>query len=256
MYYKFKARKPDFRICKRYCIGLESFDRGSSVTVFSLLKISMPVLVSMFLSACAVNQTSRVIQAPTTAAAAGPAYSGKKFGLVVGKFENRSQYMRGMFSDGTDHVGSQAKTNLIAHLQHSGRFSVMDRANLKELQQEATLTKFLQAIKGAKFVVARDITEFGRMETGDQQLFGILDKGKLQVAYAKVNLNIVNVQTSEVVYSTIGAGEFALSERQVVGFGTSASYDSALTGKVLDLAIRETVEKLVTGIDSSKWKPE
>ena len=37
------------------------------------------------------------------------------------------------------------------------------------------------------------MTEFGRKEVGDRQLFGILGRGKTQVAYAKVNLNVVNV---------------------------------------------------------------
>lgn len=48
-------------------------------------------------------------------------------------------------------------------------------------------------------MVTGDVTEFGRKEIGDHQLFGILGRGKTQVAYAKVNLNIVNVRTSEVV---------------------------------------------------------
>ncbi len=68
---------------------------------------------------------------------------------------------------------------------------------------------------------------------GDQQLFGILGRGKEQVAYAKVNLNIVNTTTSEVVLSASGAGEFSLSNREIVGFGGTASYDSTLNGKVL-----------------------
>jgi curli biogenesis system outer membrane secretion channel CsgG len=75
------------------------------------------------------------------------------------------------------------------------------------------------------------------------------------VAYAKVALNIVDVNTSQVVYSAQGAGEYSLDNREIVGFGGTASYDSTLNGKVLDLAIREAVQNLVTGIDSGAWKP-
>ncbi len=75
------------------------------------------------------------------------------------------------------------------------------------------------------------------------------------MAYAKVNLNVVNVLTSEVVYSTQGAGEYSLSNREVVGFGGTASYDSTLNGKVLDLAIREAVNNLVRGIEGGAWRP-
>jgi curli biogenesis system outer membrane secretion channel CsgG len=66
---------------------------------------------------------------------------------------------------------------------------------------------------------------------------------------------VVNVQTSEVVYSVQGAGEYTLSNREIIGFGGTASYDSTLNGKVLDLAIREAVNNLVAGIESGAWRP-
>ena len=152
-------------------------------------------------------------------------------------------------------LGGQAKTILITHLQQSNRFNVLDRDNLSELQQESGFSKQAQQIKGANFVVTGDVTEFGRKEVGDHQLFGILGRGKQQIAYAKVNLNIVDVATSEVVYSSQGAGEYALSNREIIGFGGTASYDSTLNGKVLDLAIREAVNTLVNGMDSGAWRP-
>ena len=98
------------------------------------------------------------------------------------------------------------------------------------------------------------MTEFGRKEVGDQQLFGIVGRGKTQVAYAKVTLNVVNITTSEVVYSASGAGEYSLSNREVLGFGGTASYDSTLNGKVLDLAMREAVDRLVAGVDAGALK--
>lgn len=126
---------------------------------------------------------------------------------------------------------------------------------MAELQNEASIKGTSQTLKGADYVVTGDVTEFGRKEVGDHQLFGILGRGKSQIAYAKVNLNIVNVQTSEVVFSSQGAGEFELSNREVIGFGGTASYDSTLNGKVLDLAIREAVNNLVAGIESGAWTP-
>jgi curli biogenesis system outer membrane secretion channel CsgG len=88
---------------------------------------------------------------------------------------------------------------------------------------------------------------------GDQQLFGILGRGKTQIAYAKVTLNIVDAVTSEIVYSARGAGEYELSNREVIGFGGTAGYDATLNGKVLDLAIREAVNHLVAGLDGGLW---
>ncbi len=216
--------------------------------------LPMAALVLCPLLGHAVTETSQAIETPQVAVAASP-YAGQRTLIAVGKFDNRTSYMRGIFSDGTDHLGNQAKTILTSHLQQTNRFSVLDRDNLQEMKQEAALKGKAQSIKGADFVVTGDVSEFGRKEVGDQQLFGILGRGKSQVAYAKVSLNVVNINTSEVVYSVQGAGEYTLSNREVIGFGSTASYDSTLNGKVLDLAVREAVNKLAMAIDSGAWQP-
>lgn len=221
--------------------------KSKYLVVLSLLSASV-------LTGCA-TESSRSIEAPQVAAATQPHYQGVKSPIAVGKFDNRSAYMNGVFSDGVDRLGNQSKTILMTHLQQTGRFNVLDRANLDELKAEAQYKGSQQSIKGANYVITGDITEFGRKEVGDQQLWGILGRGKSQVAYAKVNLNVVDVTTSEVVYSVQGAGEFTLSNREVIGFGGTASYDSTLNGKVMDLAVREAVNHLVNGIESGAWRP-
>ncbi len=209
---------------------------------------------SFGLIACSTTETSRTIQSPqVTAATATTKYTGVKTPISIGKFDNRSSYMRGVFSDNVDRLGGQAKTILETHLQQTGYFSVLNRDNLSEIKQEVGYSNTSQSIKGARYVITGDVSEFGRKEVGDQQLFGILGRGKQQVAYAKVNLNIVDVKTSEVVHSVQGAGEYALGAREVLGFGTTASYDSTLNGKVLDLAVREAVNNLVTDIQNNRW---
>lgn len=209
------------------------------------------------LGACSTTETSKKIQSPQVAAAtAAVQYHGIKTPVSIGKFDNRSSYMRGIFSDNVDRLGGQAKTILETHLQQTGYFSVLNRDNLSELQQESGYSKSSQAIKGARYVVTGDVTEFGRKEVGDHQLFGILGRGKQQVAYAKVNLNIVDVRSSEVVHSVQGAGEYSLSDREVLGFGSTASYDSTLNGKVLDLAVREAVNQLVSDVQNKRWSAQ
>ncbi len=205
----------------------------------------------LILGGCA-TETSRTLAVAKVESAATP-YRGTRVPISVGKFDNRSTYMRGIFTDGADRLGSQAKTTLIAHLHQSQRFSVLDRQNLSETRQEAQFQAKAQAIRGADYVLTGDISEFGRKETGDRQLFGILGRGKAQVAYAKVTLNIVNTLTSEIVFSARGAGEYELSSREVIGFGGTAGYDATLNGKVLDLAIREAVNHLVAGLDGNQW---
>ncbi len=209
--------------------------------------------VAALTSGCATESFRSVEVAKVTSTSTQ--WHGLRTPIAVGKFDNRSEYMNGIFSDGVDRLGNQSKTILITHLQQTGHFNVLDRANLAEIRNEAEINGKGQQLKGATFVITGDVTEFGRKETGDRQLFGIFGRGKTQLAYARVALNVVNVKTSEVVFSSQGAGEFALSNREIVGFGGTASYDSTLNGKVLDLAIREAVNNLIAGIDNGNWNP-
>lgn len=219
--------------------------------MFRFLVMAMAGSAVLGVSGCA-TESSRSVEVAKVESAATP-FHGTRVPVSVGKFDNRSGFMRGIFTDGVDRLGSQAKTTLVSHLQQSQRFNVLDRENLAETRQEAQYKSQTQAIRGADFVVTGDVSEFGRKDVGDRQLFGILGRGKTQVAYAKVTLNIVNSLSSEVVFSARGAGEYELSNREVVGFGGTAGYDATLNGKVLDLAMREAVNKLVVGLDAGQW---
>ncbi|MCD6027491.1 MAG: hypothetical protein K0R08_2010 [Solimicrobium sp.] len=223
-------------------------------TFRTILFSALAAAIISGLAGCATTERSQSVAIQKVATARQP-YTGARTLIAVGKIDNQSSFLRGIFSDGVDRLGNQAKTILISDLQQTNRFNVLDRDNLAEIKQEADLKKQTQKLKGADFVVTGDITEFGRKEVGDHQLYGILGRGKSQVAYAKVILNIVNIHTSEVDLSVQGAGEYSLSNREVVGFGGTASYDSTLNGKVLDLAMREAVNNLVAAIDSGAWVP-
>jgi curli biogenesis system outer membrane secretion channel CsgG len=205
------------------------------------------------LSGC-VQEGARTLPIQKVESAAIPT-TAAKVPVSVGKFDNRSSFMRGVFSNGEDRMGSQAQTILVTHLQQSQRFNVLDRSVMSEIKQEAAIKKQTQTLKGADYVMTGDVTEFGRKDVGDRQLFGILGRGKTQIAYAKVNINIVNTLTSEVVYSSQGAGEYSLSEREIIGFGGTTGYDATLNGKVLELAIRDAVNSLVRGMESGAWRP-
>jgi curli biogenesis system outer membrane secretion channel CsgG len=208
--------------------------------------------LSVGLFGCTATETHRVVETPKVESY-DTQYSGPKTTFVVNNFQNRSSYMQGLFSSGDDLLGNQAKTILKTHLQQTNRFNVVDRDNMAQIQEEAGIRGQKQNLKGARYVVTGSVTEFGRKVTGDKQLFGIVGAGKNQIAYSKVALNIVDVLTSEIIYSTQGAGEYKLSEREVLGFGSNAGYDSTLNGKVLNLAITEAVNELVRAHTAGKF---
>ncbi len=207
---------------------------------------------TLLLVGCSATQSHRAIKSETVAAY-NTDYNGVKTTLVVGNFQNRSSYMQGLFSSGTDKLGNQSKTILKTHLQQTNRFKIVDRENLEVLKREAELNGVQQSLTGAKYTITGDVTEFGRKLTGDKQLFGILGSGKTQTAYAKVSLNIVDVVNGEIVYSTQAAGEYKLSNREVIGFGSTASYDATLNGKVLNFAITEAVDNIVRDLENGIW---
>lgn len=218
-------------------------------------KIIPLLLLATSVIGCSATESNRVIKS-TPVESNQTVYTGVKTTLVVGAFNNRSNYNQGLFSSNTDRLGNQAKTVLKSHLQSSNRFNVVDRENLTQNIEEAKLLGIKQKIQGARYTVSGAVSEFGRKVTGDKAFFGVLGAGKQQVAYAKVTLNIVDVVTSQIIYSTQGAGEVQLSSRHVVGFGSSAGYDATLNGKVLDLAIKETVNNLVRDLEKGVFSVE
>ena len=209
------------------------------------------VCVLCLSSACA-TESSRVV-ATDSVESYGTSYSGPVTPIAVGKVANASPYMRGIFTSG-DELGGQAKTILKTHLTQTGRFDVVDRDNLDEIKFESQTSGVSQELVGARFVITGEVTEFGRKETGDTQVFGILGRGKKQIAYSKVALNVVDVTTSRIVYAVQGAGEYELGSREVLGTGGTQGYDSTLNGKVLNLSIKDAVNKLVRDLESGHAK--
>jgi curli biogenesis system outer membrane secretion channel CsgG len=178
--------------------------------------------------------------------------NGPRIKLVVGKVANQSPYQRGIFSDGIDRLGGQARAILKTRLSKTERFDLYDRDHADETAAEAGLAGAPQKLAGADLLVSGAVTEFGRRETGAEALGGILARTKTQAAYAKVSINLIEVRSSRVLRSFQGAGECDLSNGGVLGFGSVAGYDSALNDKVLDLAVQEAVRKLVDALDQGE----
>ena len=99
-----------------------------------LRAVAVLASVSIFLIAGCVTETHRALTPETVATHAVP-YSGPKYTIVVGKFNNRSTYMQGIFSDGLDRLGNQARTILETHLQQTGRFTVVNRSNMDGIRR-------------------------------------------------------------------------------------------------------------------------
>lgn len=214
-------------------------------------KLTAVIMLTLMLSACQSVESHKTL---TPSKVETPVLqSAQKYKVFVSQFDNQSEYQRGIFSTDEDRMGTQAKAILISHLQMTNGFTIVDRDQMSKLAAEAAIAGQKQNLTGAQFAITGAVTEFGRKTTGDRQFFGIFGSGKSQVAYAKVALNVIDVKTSEVLFSVQGAGEYALSSREVVGFGSRAGYDATLNGKVLNLAITEATSRLIEGLNSGQF---
>ncbi|MEQ1723345.1 MAG: CsgG/HfaB family protein, partial [Pseudobdellovibrio sp.] len=107
----------------------------------------------LVLAGCASESHKAIEVQKSASAKTATNYRGTKHPVMVSNFDNKSGFMKGIFSDGPDRLGSQAKTVLMGHLQQTGRFRILDRDNMKELTSEAAISGKKQNIKGADFAI-------------------------------------------------------------------------------------------------------
>ena len=151
-------------------------------------KVALVGSLALFVAGCA-NEKSRALDIPMSKSSmSAKSYTGEKYAISVGRFNNQSSYQNGIFSDGEDRLGTQASTILVTNLRDSGRFNVLERTNMKILKEENALNGVKSNFKGARYVITGDVSEFGRKTTGGHALFGILGSGKTQNPYQKENL--------------------------------------------------------------------
>jgi curli biogenesis system outer membrane secretion channel CsgG len=221
-----------------------------------LLKATKPLVFAslLFVSSACTHETSRTMQpSEINAAPSYSSYQGARVPLAVGEFANRSGFRQGVFFDTEQKLDHQAKQILVTHLSQSQRFQVYDRMNIANMNQEQQfLGKKGAAIQGSRYLLTGAVTEFGRREIGNESLGGLIHKSKSQQLHAKVQISVVDSNTSAIIGSYQGEGEFALGTKRVLGFGSRAGYDATLADKVLNLAIMEAVKDLIADVDQGR----
>jgi len=208
------------------------------------MKTKLPLILIAFLFSCSVRESERAL-APKVSESAKIAYNGPKEKVVIGEFANRTPYSIGVFSNGSKELETKAKQALITHLTQSQRFTVLDRLNSELASGEAKLMGSKQYRKGAGLIITGAVTQLGRQEKGSQALGGLIQRSRVQVVRAQVELSLVDTTTQEIKGAYQGTGEIELAAKEVLGFGSTMGYDSTQNDKAVDLAIREAVDKLV-----------
>ena len=172
--------------------------------------------------------------------------------IALGRITNETTYGKSLLrnSDG-DPLGKQVTDMLAKTLVESENFVVLERTDLAALNKESQLTGNSFNAVGADVLLIGSLTEFGRKTVGSS---GFLSSSKRQVAYAKMDVRVVDTTTGLVLFSCSGAGETANESSSVLGWGSRAGYDGTLNDKAISIAASEVVNQLVTRLADRPWK--
>ena len=73
-------------------------------------------------------------------------------------------------------------------------------------------------------------------------------RSKIQVAYAKVNVRLIDVKTGQIIFAQEGAGEAKSEAGTSFGVGKHVGYDSTLNDKAISTAISSVVDGIMQNL--------
>lgn len=172
--------------------------------------------------------------------------------IALGRITNETAYGRSLLRDSSgDPLGKQVTDLLSKSLTESGAYVVFERPDIGKLKDESALAGTKLNIVGVDALIIGSLTEFGRKTVGQT---GFVSSSKKQVAFAKVDLRVVDVTTGQVFFATSGAGESSTESASTFGFGSQAAYDGTLNDSALRQAISEAVNRLSTEMAGRPWQ--
>lgn len=178
--------------------------------------------------------------------------SGLKRKVAIARFTNETRYGQSFFVDkNNDKIGKQAMDILSTKLFQSGKFIMLERADLSKVDKELKMGHRAKLDNSADYLILGSITEFGRKETSD---VGVFSRVKTQEAFAKVHIRIVDVSTGLIIYSEEGKGTSFSEEGTVMGVGGKAGYNGQLNDKAIDAAISDLTSNIIENMLDKPWK--
>jgi hypothetical protein len=150
-----------------------------------------------------------------------------------------------------DRIGKQASDILAARITATEKFILLERIDLDKISKELKFGNLGSLNIPADYLIIGSVSEFGRKEVSD---VGVFSRVKRQVAYAKVNVRLIDVRTGQVIYSAEGDGEAQSEAGSVLGVGARAGYDSTLNDKAISAAISKLVNNIIETLMDKPWR--
>lgn len=172
--------------------------------------------------------------------------------IALGRVTNETSYGRSLLRDKHDDVLGKQVTDLLSKgLTESGAFVVLERPDISRLQAESKLSDTKLNLLGVDSLIVGSLTEFGRKTLGES---GFASATKKQVAFAKVDLRVVDVVTGHVFFAVSGAGEASTETSSTFGFGSRAAYDGTLNDAAIRQAVSDAVGRLSVEMQNRPWQ--
>jgi len=173
--------------------------------------------------------------------------------VAIARFSNETQYAKGIFYDkANDPMGKQALDILSTKLASTGKFILLERQDMDKIMEELKIAGNQGSQKvGADYLIIGSVTEFGRKNVGDVNVFS---RTKTQTVEAAVSIRLVDVSSGQIIYSEEAKGEAETTNKTVMGLGERTDYDATLSDKAISVAISKLVENVINNCMNRPWK--
>jgi len=189
-------------------------------------------------------QKAVVEQAPST-----PTLKRK---IALGRITNETSYGQSLLRDQQgDPLGKQVTDLMSKALTETGSFLVFERPDINRIEAEGRFVDSKLNLIGVDALIVGSLSEFGRKTVGET---GFASQSKKQVAFAKVDIRVVDVKTGHVFFATSGAGEASTETASTFGFGSQAAYDGTLNDAAIRQAVSDAVSRVSTELIASPWR--
>jgi len=173
--------------------------------------------------------------------------------VAIARFGNEAQYGKSaLFGINNDYNAEKQATDVLsAKLTQSGKFILLERSDLDKINKETTTFNLQSMNIGADYLIVGSVTEFGRKNISDT---GVFSRSKIQTAYAKVSVRLIDVKTGQIVFAQEGSGEADSEAGSAFGVGKHVGYDSTLNDKAISAAISSVVDGIMQNLLTKPWR--
>lgn len=173
--------------------------------------------------------------------------------VAIARFDNEAQYGKStLFGLNNDYNAEKQATDILsAKLAESGKFILLERNDFDKIKKEIKTHNLKSLNIGADYLIVGSITEFGRKNLSDT---GVFSRSRIQTAYAKVSIRLIDVRTGQIIFAQEGSGEAKSEAGSSFGLGKHVGYDSTLNDKAISAAISSVVDGIMQNLLNKPWR--